>query len=228
MCVEMEQSPGAPAAGRRAQSWRAVTGTTVLVARTESPAPVGESIGLAAPVGESIGLAGANRSVRPGAAAPYGWTASVAAAAVSTAGAVGRATVFGAAPLCGAHVLRLPTSAPTSAPRLATSSASATQADVGRRSACATVRVLREYCGYPGTAGVRALQLNGARARRPLRTRALCRLPARVCAGVHVLGVGASAAVHYSDEIQHCSACTRGCPLSRARSMVRARLRTSG
>ncbi len=92
----------------------------------------------------------------------------------------------GAAPLCGAHALRPPTSAPTSAPGLATP-APATQADVGRRSArgyrgSGGMEVLGECCEYPGTGWVRALQLGGARARRP---------PLRA----HTPGVGACAAV---------------------------------
>jgi hypothetical protein len=48
--------------------------------------------------------------------------------------------------------------------------------------------VLYEDCEYPGTAGVRALQVGGARARRPL-------LRARVRAGVRAPDVGVSAAV---------------------------------
>jgi hypothetical protein len=153
-CAETEQSPGAPAneetpcsAGRwpscaeldlRDQSWRAVTGTTVLIARTESPTHAGES----------VGLAGA--AARPGAAAPSGWT-KAAAAAASLGGRCGRIG-HSAAPLhtrCGCprrrrdllrlHPPRRPT--PVGAVRVGTQT-------------CEAAMVLREHCEYPRTAGV--------------------------------------------------------------------------
>jgi hypothetical protein len=65
---------------------------------------------------------------------------------------------------------------------------------------CEATGVLREYCEYPGTAGVRALQLGGARARRPL-------LRARLCAGARVPGCGClrCRALCARNVMQHCS-----------------------
>jgi hypothetical protein len=189
----------ARAAGLRPHCRRAVTGATVLVARAQSPTRVGES----------VGLAGANRSVRPGAAASNGWTASAAAAAVSAADAVGRATVRRRSPLWRTRAA----AAPRRRPRLCRD---LLRLHPPRRPASVGAVPVRRYRGYSvstvstaGTAGVRARQPGGARARRPL-------LRARVCAGVRVPGVGLAA--HYSRRMQHYSA-VRGRPRCAPRAL---------
>jgi hypothetical protein len=170
---QMRTCHGTRAAGLRAPSRRALTGTSVLVARAESPTPVGES----------VGLAGASRSVRPGAAAQR--LDGIGGRGCSLGGRCGRISrsarrrsalwrTGAAAAHVGAHV------------GAGTCYACTRHAGRRRSTQCPWVPKGARVRGYSvstvstaGTAGVRALQLSGARARSPL-------LRARVCAGVRV------------------------------------------
>ncbi len=184
-----------------------MTGTTVLVARAESlrPSASPTPADLYGPV-----------------PAPNGGTVATAEAAVSAADAVGRATVRGAAPLCGAHALRLPTSAPTSAPGIATP-ASTTQAGVGRRSARAKVR------GYSVSAVSTPAPLACVHCSPAGRVRGVHASGAHVRRAAHP-GVRVSAAVRRTPTRAPAPRvpCARGCALIRARSNACARTRPSG